>query len=124
MLESTSYRFYHRPIFFCIDEISIEEYTNMHEDLNYIINHIFLPLKLPQEDDSDAKKDAAIIKELLVALRLFQAHMPEGQRSQWSPCINMISTMLKLRDHLGELMPKRVESALKRMMNGGMNELI
>ena len=46
----------------------------MGKNLKYIIDHVFLLLKLPQKDDSNATKGAALVKEALTALQLLQAH--------------------------------------------------
>lgn len=94
----------------------------MRKDLNFIINHVFLPPKLPQKDDSDDTKSASFIEELRAALRSLQAHIPEQERSEWIPCIKMIGNMLELRDHFGGLVAERVETTLRRMIDGGTNE--
>lgn len=94
----------------------------MRKDLNYIIDHVFLPPKLPQKDDSDARKSASLIDELLAALRSLQAHIPEQERSEWIPCIKMVGNMLKPRDHLGGLVAEKVQTTLKEMMDRGEDE--
>ena len=93
----------------------------MREDLNYIIDHVFLPLKLPQKDDDDATKGAALVKEVLKALQLLQAHIPTQERSEWIPCIKMVGNMLQTRDHFGELLVEKVETTLREMVDGGTN---
>ncbi len=52
----------------------------MDEDLDFIINHVFLPPKLPQKDDSDDTKNVYLLVKLREALESFQAHIPEQQR--------------------------------------------
>lgn len=49
--------------------------SKLRKYLNYIINHVFLPLKLPQKDDDDVAKGAALVKEILTTLQLLQAHI-------------------------------------------------
>lgn len=90
--------------------------------LNYIINHVFLPPKLPQKNDSDDAKSASLIEELLAALRSFQTHIPEQERLEWIPCIKMVNNMLELRDHLGGLVPEKVQLTLRKMIGGGTNK--
>lgn len=94
----------------------------MGKDLNYIINHVFLPSKLPQKDDSNATKGASLVKEVLLALRSFQDSIPEQERSEWIPCIKMVGNMLEIRDHFGGLVAKKVETTLRGMVDGGTNE--
>lgn len=64
----------------------------MRKDLNYIVDHVFLPSKIPQKDDSSATKDASWAEEVLIALMLLQAHIPTQERSEWIPCIQMVGT--------------------------------
>ena len=84
-----------------------------------IINHVFLPPKLPQKDDSDAAKSAALIEECLGALMLFQTHIPEEERPEWTPCIKMLRKMIELRDQDGGLLTESVGSILEQMSDGG-----
>ncbi|KAF8853528.1 hypothetical protein BDZ45DRAFT_761738, partial [Acephala macrosclerotiorum] len=72
--------------------------------LEYIITHIFLPPKLPQEDDSDSKQDSALIEECREALRSFQARLPDQERWRWEAPIMMLSKMLDLRDPYGDIL--------------------
>ena len=90
--------------------------------MDYIINHVFLPPKLPQKDDSDTRKSASLIDELLAALRSLQPHISEQERLEWTPCIKMVGKMLELRDHLGGLVAEKVQITLKKMMDRGTNK--
>lgn len=94
----------------------------MRKDLNYVINHVFLPPKLPQKDDSDARKSASLIDELLAALRSLQLHISEQERSEWTPCIKMVDNMLELRDPSGGLMAEKVQTTLREMIDRGTNK--
>ena len=94
----------------------------MRKDLNYIITHVFFPPKLPQKDDSDDTKSAALIGQVLVALRSFQAHIPEEERPEWIACIKMVSNMLELRDHVGGLVVEKLQTTLRTMTSGGTNK--
>lgn len=96
----------------------------MRKDLNYIVNHVFLPLKLPQKNDSDDAKGASFIEGLRAALKSLQAHIPERERSEWIPCIKMVGNMLELRDQFGGLVAEKMEAMLRKMIDGGTNEPI
>ncbi len=91
----------------------------MRKDLSYVITHVFL---LPQKYDSDDTKSASLIEELLAALKLLQALIPEQGRSEWIPCIKMVGSMLEIRDHFGRLAAEKVQTTLKKMIDGGTNE--
>ena len=95
----------------------------MRKYLNYIIDHVFLPLKLPQKDDDNVAKGAALVKEILTALQLLQAHIPTKERSEWIPCIKMVVNMLQTRGQFGELLVEEVEMTLRGMVDGGTNIL-
>ena len=54
----------------------------MRTDLSYIVDHVFLPSKLPQKDDSNVTKSAPLANKVLTALSLFQAQVPTQERSE------------------------------------------
>lgn len=93
----------------------------MGEELNYIINHVFLPPHLPQKDDSGVKETNALIDMVLAASELLQNHIPEQEHSEWLPCIKMMRNMRKLKDKSGNIIAKKLKTALKEMLDGGTN---
>ena len=93
----------------------------MEKHLKYIIAHVFLPPKLPQKDDDDNGKSAALIKALLASLRSLQSSMPTQNRAEWLPCIKMLGAMLELRDHSGGLVAENVQTAIRGMTDKGNN---
>ena len=93
----------------------------MREHLNYATDHVFIPSKLPQEDDDSVTNGALLVEEVLTALKLFQAQIPVQERSEWTSCIKMVDNMLQIRDHFGSLMAEKVELMLMRMVDGGTN---
>ena len=93
----------------------------MGKELNYIINHVFLPPHLPQEDDSGVEESNSLIEMVLAASKLLQDHSSEREHSEWIPCIKMICNMLELKDKSGNLIAKKVKIALMNMLDGGMN---
>ena len=93
----------------------------MDKELDYIINHVFLPPKLPHKDDSSIEKTNALIETMLAATNLLQDHLPDQEHSEWIPCIKMMRNMLELKDKAGKLIAKKVEIALREMSHGGKN---
>lgn len=91
----------------------------MRPNLEYVLNHVFFPLRLPQKSDHDDTIGVVLIEELLTALRLLQDKTLEQQHSEWTPCIKMLSNMLELRDHLGGLIPQKMQVKLKDMQDQG-----
>ena len=53
----------------------------MRKDLNYIIDHVFFPLRLPQKDDSNVRKDASLAEGVLVASRMDPLHQNGRQHA-------------------------------------------
>lgn len=104
-----------------LTKICFGEYNKMRKGLNYIIDHVFLPSKLPQKDDSNATKGASLAEEVLTALRLLQDHISTQECSEWIPCIKMVNNMLQVRDHYGGLVARKVEITLRGMVDGGRN---
>ena len=89
------------------------------QSLSYIINHVFLPPKLPQEDDSGVVEDSALIVECEAALESFQAHLPSHDCRRWAACIRMLRKMLELRDPSGDMISEKVEASLESMVDLG-----
>jgi hypothetical protein len=89
------------------------------QSLRYIINHVFLPPKLPQEDDSHVKNDYALIEECEGALRSFQAQISPNEHWRWAACTRMLSKMLEMRDVSGDTISGKIEESLGSMVDRG-----
>lgn len=87
--------------------------------LLYIINHIFLPPKLPQEDNTDIMEDLALTEEFRAALESFMAHLPPEDRLEWASCAKMLSRILETRDPCGDMLVENVKMSLGQMTSGG-----
>jgi hypothetical protein len=92
--------------------------------LLHIINHVFLPPKLPEKDDADFAEDLALTEEYKVALGSFTAYLPPGDSSKWESCTKMVSRMLELRNLSGDMIPKNTEAHLQQMTCGGRQDLV
>ncbi len=88
--------------------------------LSYIINHVFLPPKLPQEDDSEYQHDFALGKQCAAALELYRTHLPVQQHWKWAACENMVRNLLELRDLHEGMMLNEVGNSLAEMEMNGM----
>ena len=91
----------------------------MEKYLNQIINHVFLPMELPQQDDEEISADIFLAEEVLKALQSFEQLLPQDERSEWHRCIGMVEKMLVVRQIPGGLMPDKLEQTLADMTNGG-----
>ncbi|KAI9742144.1 MAG: hypothetical protein M1818_004044 [Claussenomyces sp. TS43310] len=84
-------------------------------NLSYTINHVFLPPKLPQKDDSSVVNDLELLKECEAALRSFQAHVSPEERWRWTNCAKLVSKMIELRLPSGDIRSGKLESSLESM---------
>ena len=64
-------------------------------DILYILNHVFLPPKLPQEDDTKTDCDIALCRLVYDASVDFADFLSKPQQQQWSTVIQMLATLLK-----------------------------
>ena len=90
--------------------------------LNHIINHVFLPLELPQRHDENVSADRFLVEEVLKTLQGFKQHLPNHEESEWLSCIGMVQKMLFVRQDSGGLVQDKLEQTLVRMASGGSYE--
>ena len=67
------------------------------EDTLYILNHVFLPPKLPQEDDTNTDHDIALCHLVYDASLGFTDFVSKRQQQKWSIVSQMLQTLLKTR---------------------------
>jgi hypothetical protein len=85
--------------------------------LEYIITHIFCPIKLPQHDDHTATRDRALLDVVLGSARSFKSFLPHDDQEQWGP-------LLKMLENLGDTtishsLTEDIESQIRSMQAGG-----
>jgi hypothetical protein len=71
------------------------EPSSKEDTLRYVLNHVFLPPKLPQQDDYDAENDAALCRFAYEASLEFATFLSQSQQRQWSIVIQMLKNMLE-----------------------------
>ncbi len=82
----------------------------------YQIHHIFLPPKLPQEDDFEASHERDLLKNVLGAMEQFKAYLDDSVT--FEVAISMVRAMIDCRSG-SSLDVKCVSSALQHMRDGG-----
>jgi len=65
------------------------------EDIRYVLNHVFLPPKLPQEDDYDANHDVALCRLAYQASLEFDTFLSQPQQKKWSTVKQMLKNLLE-----------------------------
>jgi hypothetical protein len=88
------------------------------DDLSYIIEHVFLPPKLPQKDDSEYWKDFTLGRHCLDALVNFRDFVPA--HGKWATCCKMVRNMLALRDPSEGMLLDGIGRSLAEMEMNGM----
>lgn len=89
-------------------------------DLEYLINHVAFPPKLPQEDDYSAAGQRAVTKLLLHAAEAFHDILPGGDRSSWSELVSTIRHAKSIHDDIF-ITSSSVRESLKTLKHKGTN---
>ncbi|OJA13687.1 hypothetical protein AZE42_05526 [Rhizopogon vesiculosus] len=61
--------------------------------LEYIIIHLFCPIKLPQHDDYAAHSDHALLDVVLGSARNFVSFLPSSDQEQWGSLLKMLENL-------------------------------
>jgi hypothetical protein len=86
--------------------------------LEYIITHIFCPIKLPQNDDYTAKSDCALLNVVLCSARNFVSFLPDNDQEQWGPLLKMLENLGTTT--ISPSLTKDIGSQIRSMRGGGM----
>lgn len=99
--------------------ISIGQPVTMESStIQYFIHHLFLPPKLPQEDDYDAAKETKLLQCISEALRDFKPLVDEESENVAQRMLNTIKNLISVRDAGGILNAQRLENALQNLDDG------
>ncbi|KAG2040979.1 hypothetical protein BDR03DRAFT_1007740 [Suillus americanus] len=61
--------------------------------LEYIITHIFCPIKLPQHSDYTLDNDRSLVDVVLGSAHKFVSSLPDHDQEQWSPSLKMLENL-------------------------------
>ncbi|KAJ7497967.1 hypothetical protein B0H11DRAFT_1715437 [Mycena galericulata] len=97
--------------------------------LNYIINHLFLPPKLPQEDDSDSSQQDALLEHISTCARLFCEglrkdyvhHIDRNAFACWETLRKTLGNFGDLHNNTRNISHARLEKVMNRM---GVHEIL
>lgn len=94
------------------------------DHLLYLVNHVFLPPKLPSGDDGSPKKEAVMLATVLDALVNFKDCVPQDQRAVVEFVASMIqaTTSVRAQDTV-QLDEGRLNATILGMVNGKLGEL-
>ncbi len=91
------------------------------KSLTYIINHVFMPPKLPQANDDSAENDEALCTTAFRCAEEYVAHLPTEKLPAWRSVVSMLSRIRELyvAHNVNVFDAKTVKRLLKTMIPGG-----
>ncbi|KAG0697961.1 hypothetical protein DFH29DRAFT_810975 [Suillus ampliporus] len=94
----------------------VEHHSTDQSPLEYIINHVFCPLKLPQRSDHSLENDLALSQEVLDAALAFSDQLPSDKQLLWAGSLKMLQN-LKDSIRFSTMSAKEVEYQISTMDN-------
>lgn len=91
------------------------------QDLEYIINHVVLPPRLPQEAESTvdtASAEQSLLDLVLSTVRHFLPRCAPGLRAPWLVVEEMLLRWIATKPH-GDMLEQLLEQAIARLKPGG-----
>jgi len=82
----------------------------------YILNHVFLPPELPQEDDTKTDRDIALCRSVYHASIDFTDFLSESQQQKWCIVKEMLKTLLETTQALDK---GKLAKNIMRLEEGG-----
>lgn len=71
----------------------MSEHSTDQSGLEYIINHVFCPLKLPQASDHTLENDIALSQVVLDAARAFKDQLSSDKHQFWASSFKMLQNL-------------------------------
>jgi hypothetical protein len=93
----------------------------MADELHYVVDHVFLPPKLPQEDDSSDSNDAALCDLVCQVAKAYCNDLPASKQGRWAPILKMLDNIHTF--HKSSLSDNQIVSAMQDMQPGGISNL-
>jgi hypothetical protein len=87
--------------------------------LEYLFHHVFLPPKLPNEDDRSAQQDDLLLGFAQDCLAQFSSMVGEQHKLAFEELCAMIQGMRQVRNPLGHLDERVLLEALQRLSFSG-----
>ena len=80
---------------------------------------MFLPPKLPQEDDYDPEYELALLDSVIQALKLFETYAPEEQDGIFACVIEMLSRLKSQAGFHGDVNEGKLLQNLQKLSHDG-----
>ncbi|KAK1219720.1 hypothetical protein PQX77_017526 [Marasmius sp. AFHP31] len=96
----------------------------MNDNLNYLINHIFFPPKLPESSDFTHENEHHLCAFVLTAARDYRARLGLDKTLLWDPVIRMLARLRTLYRHKYSFTLKNLGLILGNMSIGDVTALL
>jgi hypothetical protein len=87
-------------------------------NLQYAVNHVFLPPELPQHDDQTVAHDKFLCDHVCGSIVAYQAGLPAQESSQWDSILTMVENLGRTQE-FNVLSPETIANQISRMRHGG-----
>jgi hypothetical protein len=95
------------------------------QSLLYIINHVFLPPKLPQKDDFNQSMEVDLLGMVLEALQKFLSFsVSQADADIINQTIGMMKTLVSVLDKTGALLETQLTQAMASLSQNGLFVLL
>lgn len=91
----------------------------MERNLQYIVDHVFLPPKLPRKEDSSWERCVDLTTTVLDALKEFGALQPLIEQPIWVAMAQMIHRLQASAASEGAMSSHKIERMLLDLFDGG-----
>jgi hypothetical protein len=81
----------------------------------YLFHHVFLPPKLPQEDDYDANCELILIDSVIHSLKEFRTLVPMHHRQVLDPVITMVARLREIHGSHGDVSEGKLKEAFQKL---------
>ncbi|ELQ36795.1 hypothetical protein OOU_Y34scaffold00639g1, partial [Pyricularia oryzae Y34] len=85
----------------------------------YMVNHVFLPPKLPEGDDSDPTNSSTLQSTVLRITEKFEDFVPSAKHGLVRSAVAMIRRMVQAQDQNGNVNYIRLEGVLQELSHSG-----
>lgn len=94
------------------------------DEVDFLINHLVLPPRLPQADDRDPRLERALLRLVADAAITFSSLIPKDQRPAVHLAASTIDQLIAARDENGAVSPDKVLQAMKSLTTTPMGEYL
>lgn len=87
----------------------------------YLFYHVFLPPKLPQEDDYNPKYDNVLLDKVIGALRNFSCYAPSQDASILDTATRAVSRLRDIAGSQGDVNEEKLKKAIEQLCGEGIH---